>query len=334
MDKITDFFKEVKNRLTNPFISSFILSWLITNWRIPVGFFKYTNEELHKDAYGGYMQLVYNEAEWCNFFWIPFIVAVFYTLGWPFIHGEIISIHSRIRVYYDKKNIEIMKEHYVPMDTYVKKKEKFDEAAKQLQKIYKEDSDTIKLNEKLITEKRELEGKLTSSQNQYNDLLNNSNSLQSNFETLRSISAGLKKQVEIYSSQTNLKHLEGTWQLTQIEKQHDTNRQTDLTIVIKGDKMYHKLSTNNEPLLFNILAFYYDYDNKTVKLTLEKINISNAKWSQISVQTLTVSNHYNGHIGTMAGKSSLSYEVRYSLQEGPPIEELNGILPFDSLIPA
>jgi hypothetical protein len=41
-DKVADFFKDVKERFSSPLFSSFIIAWLIINWKVPVAFFGMT----------------------------------------------------------------------------------------------------------------------------------------------------------------------------------------------------------------------------------------------------------------------------------------------------
>src|ERR1700748_661850 len=97
MDKITDFFKEFKSRLTNPLFASFILSWLIINWRVPVGIFGYKLDELKVDGYKSYADLISKNASTWNYLWYPLISAALYTLLSPLLRMIIIAFLSWIK---------------------------------------------------------------------------------------------------------------------------------------------------------------------------------------------------------------------------------------------
>jgi hypothetical protein len=55
MDKLSDFFKDLKERVSAPLFSSFALAWLIFNWKIPIALFFYKNQNLSADGYNSYI---------------------------------------------------------------------------------------------------------------------------------------------------------------------------------------------------------------------------------------------------------------------------------------
>jgi len=55
MDKVSDLFKELKDRINNPLVISFVVSWVFLNWRIFVGLFFYKSNELDVDKYKSYI---------------------------------------------------------------------------------------------------------------------------------------------------------------------------------------------------------------------------------------------------------------------------------------
>jgi hypothetical protein len=51
IEKPNDLLKELKDRLSNPLIFSFIIAWLFFNWQITVGLLLYKNDQLIRDGY-------------------------------------------------------------------------------------------------------------------------------------------------------------------------------------------------------------------------------------------------------------------------------------------
>jgi hypothetical protein len=98
MDTITDFFEELKRRLNNPLIGSFILSSLICNSQIPIALLFYSQDDLKRDGYTSFFHLIYSINIWQGFV-IPFVFGFFYTFVFPYIKAFIkgISFEDRNR---------------------------------------------------------------------------------------------------------------------------------------------------------------------------------------------------------------------------------------------
>jgi len=85
MDKVSDLFKELKDRINNPLVISFVVSWVFLNWRIFVGLFFYKSNELDVDKYKSYIDLIernnidhYHRAT-------AILIAIIYTLFYPLL---------------------------------------------------------------------------------------------------------------------------------------------------------------------------------------------------------------------------------------------------------
>jgi len=85
MEKVSDLFKELKDRINNPLVISFVISWVFLNWRIFVGLFFYKSNELGVDKYKSYIDLIeqnnvdhYHRAT-------AILIAIIYTLFYPLI---------------------------------------------------------------------------------------------------------------------------------------------------------------------------------------------------------------------------------------------------------
>lgn len=104
-----DFFEEVKSRVNNPLIVSFVTTWLICNWQIPVGLIFYEQAELAGDRYTSYFDLIYKHTDiWLNLI-IPLALACGYTYGFPYVKGWIQRHQAGVMTTTENKILEITK---------------------------------------------------------------------------------------------------------------------------------------------------------------------------------------------------------------------------------
>jgi hypothetical protein len=161
MEKVSDFFKEFKSRLSNPLFFSFIVAWLVINWRVPIGLLFYgfndskTYNPLAKDGYKSYIDLIHQLYSQWHFFWFPFWIAVGYTFVFPAVRNVIYAFNTWIRTWGDRWNLKISKEGQVPMMKFIKQKESYDKQTKALQDLFEKENlitdENNRLNTELIT---------------------------------------------------------------------------------------------------------------------------------------------------------------------------------------
>lgn len=94
MEKINELVNSIKERLSNPFIFSFLISWLIYNWKIPVGLFWYNQPELKTQGYNGTFDLISQEALTRSSFVYPLCFAIAYILFNPLIRNLIAAFNA------------------------------------------------------------------------------------------------------------------------------------------------------------------------------------------------------------------------------------------------
>ncbi|RQO32631.1 hypothetical protein DBR32_03295 [Taibaiella sp. KBW10] len=162
MEAITDFFKEIRSRLSNPLLASFAISWLVINWQVPVGLIGYKQIDLKIDGYKSYIDLINLNASYWLYFWKPLIWSCAYTFGFPLIKMCITAFLNGVKKRSDNWNTKILKNYYVPMQIYVKEKERYQKAAAQLTEIYLKDSEIIQKNTELQTENLSLKSSFQS----------------------------------------------------------------------------------------------------------------------------------------------------------------------------
>jgi hypothetical protein len=58
METPSTLFNSAKDRLANPFLFSFLASWMLYNWRIPLSLFWYSDADIWKEGYQSLFDLV------------------------------------------------------------------------------------------------------------------------------------------------------------------------------------------------------------------------------------------------------------------------------------
>ena len=135
MDKISDFFKDLKERISNPLFSSFIVSWLIFNWKILVGLFFYDNNELKVDGYNSYLDFVSKNLSSSNTIWKPLGAALIYTFIFPFIRNCILAFNSWIKAWGNVWNLSLSKTSKVSIAKYVQLREVYQRRTSLLEEV-------------------------------------------------------------------------------------------------------------------------------------------------------------------------------------------------------
>src|SRR4051812_35404787 len=85
MDKISDFWDGLKDRLRNPLISSFLVSWIFFNWRVTVALIWYSNDQIKAEGYKTLNDFIFHNTTPWETFWGPFILAVAFMITNPII---------------------------------------------------------------------------------------------------------------------------------------------------------------------------------------------------------------------------------------------------------
>jgi hypothetical protein len=161
MDKLSEIYKEFKDRASNPLIASFLISWFIIHWRIPVSLFFYKQNELQIDGSHSYIHLITQDVTWWNGLILPFILAVAYTFGFSWVRMWILAFVTYIRTKSTALNLGISKSGVVDMEKYLKLRENTAELIHRLSAVIKEESSHFVQNQELTTELSKLRNEQT-----------------------------------------------------------------------------------------------------------------------------------------------------------------------------
>lgn len=148
MDKLTDFLDEIKIRLRNPFFVSFVLSWLIWNWKIWVGLFWLRPDEL-QSMNMNYVQYAESLMNLRNSLYNPITSAILIVLFLPLIRNLIEMYQAWNLNWGEKAILRISKTGVVPIEKYIEKKDQFLASLEEIKRAASEETKLIEENKSL-----------------------------------------------------------------------------------------------------------------------------------------------------------------------------------------
>jgi hypothetical protein len=144
---ISEFWGNVRDRLSNPFIFSFIIAWLILNWKIWLGLIWYNNQQITSVE-----NFVTGNLDAYQSLWSPLCYALGYTLIGPWLKAGISALNTLASLYSEKWNLSISKDGNVPMTKFLSFKNNYEERTRTLETIIKNENITAEQyeNEKTL----------------------------------------------------------------------------------------------------------------------------------------------------------------------------------------
>ncbi len=140
MPKLESFYAEVKERTSNPFIVSFIFSWLIINWRIPLGLIWYNIADLQLDGLMSYAQLVSENASLSKMMIYPLIGATTFTLIYPLLRSSVTAFQLFIQSKSSNWHRNITKAGKISVEKYFELRDMYSVSINNLQEVIEKES--------------------------------------------------------------------------------------------------------------------------------------------------------------------------------------------------
>ncbi len=238
METFKDFFEELKSRLSNPFLSSFIIAWLICNWQIPLALIFYTQDELKTDGYSSYINVVQSHLRWFSTLALPFIVTVIYTFGFPYLKAFIKEFQAKIISKSEDRILTITKEGTMPVEKYIKLREAYNKQIGELKNLIESESAVKEENNRLLLTLSEKDNEI---------------------KKLSDDNTTITKERDRYTSANNPSNLNGDWLFSTQDgavKQHWEIQERQISI---NDKVNYTIDYYfSDPTTKHITFIYYD----------------------------------------------------------------------------
>lgn len=296
MDKFSDFFKDLKERISSPLISSFIFSWIIFNWQIVIAIFKFEVKGFSLKDYMSYTDYVCSLINYNNCFWHPLYVALFYTFLYPFLRNGIQIADAWFKGWGNNFKLTVSKTNKISIEKYIQLREIYQKRSQLLESVLDKESVTIKKNEELV--------------NQISELKNNANSLQSELISKTEIISQLEMRLvllqqkvdsnEIWLSKYREKEdaekdyrrveiLNGVWNLSQKINNNNEVNPIESKLRFLDGKVYNIGENGIETKRFDITSYDYNPVNKHITINTNlTINGSNQFYTLIPNDDFTI----------------------------------------------
>ncbi|MCX3264801.1 hypothetical protein [Pedobacter agri] len=175
MDDFKDFFKDLRDRVSNPFFTSFIISWLLTNWPITIAIIFYDDADVKSDGFRSLYQLIKFYATPMTVFVEPFFWAIVVTYSFPYVKS-IIKLHSaEISAKNETDILAKTKAGSMPLAKFIKLRNAHIDTINVLEKLNEEESQYLvenanlkKDNEQLKLEKIKIQSEYGLSEQRFN----------------------------------------------------------------------------------------------------------------------------------------------------------------------
>jgi|GEM_PF-2468249 len=168
MIDVKEFFSDLKERISSPFITAFILSWLVHNWKVPVGIIFEKNDELKNDGFRSPIHLVESYNSWWNFFWYPLIVAIIITILLPVIKAGVVVLNAWFKKLEKRYVRKVSNNSNIPIERYLKLLDAYESDSKKLQKLITDESPLTEQNRSLKTQSAMLQSQLNDATTEVN----------------------------------------------------------------------------------------------------------------------------------------------------------------------
>jgi hypothetical protein len=278
MDWLKNLFSPFTERAKTPLYGSFIVSWLLWNWKIVFAVLFFHERELGNSNIVDFIKT--NYLDWCNGFWFPLLTAVVYIFIMPYINKPVFSfMEKRKRELIDEK-LKIGKLHSVSGELYYNLKLNFEDEKK---KVLDFEADKLKWN----SERTELENRIASCQS--------SNTAQTVDYNRMKISLDLLVKRHDLS-----RIMKGRWKLYYRGKDDKTDSVEELEIHSSSEYTheYYVIFGNSRQLKFRVELV--DFDKERNRLNFLKYNLespSNHCYNVLNViDNNTLEGHENGEV--------------------------------------
>ncbi|HQQ97643.1 MAG TPA: hypothetical protein PLX35_10285 [Cyclobacteriaceae bacterium] len=141
MERSSEIFNSIKERLSNPFIFSFIASWLVYNWRIAVALFWYNSQSIKTAGYADILEFIVSELQQEGSLKYPLYFSVAITLAIPILRITFTTFNAAITRLGNYLFFRISKESSISTSRYLQLRDRYLQSLDQLESVIKAEGD-------------------------------------------------------------------------------------------------------------------------------------------------------------------------------------------------
>jgi hypothetical protein len=159
-------FDDLKERISSPFIFSFVLSFLVANWRIIIGLMFLDKTELYARGVRDQVDFVSQALNWGNGLFWPLGGALFYCFVYPWFRDQIKIVHAKRLTKTTKKLNRVASSYPVPMRKYAAKVAEVNNLTQTLSTLMNKENEVHDENAQLVKELADTKNRLRESSQQ------------------------------------------------------------------------------------------------------------------------------------------------------------------------
>jgi len=147
-------FDDMKERISNPFISSYLIAWLFANWKIWVGLLFYDRNSINDLQSNTFVDYILSVSSWQTMLIYPLISAIGYCFLFPFLRNGIRQTQAWFLKWGNRRLNKIAKGSSISVEHFVDLKNNYNRVTDSVQKMFANDfkqietfkADSIKYN--------------------------------------------------------------------------------------------------------------------------------------------------------------------------------------------
>ena len=235
MDKISEIINNIKDRLANPLIFSFLISFLIFNWEISISLFWYDKSQFEAEGCRSIFEFIAFKWYEKGSVLFPFLFSIGYTFLFPMVKNIIQAFQTWVLTWGENWNLQISKKGKVDMDKYLSLRSEYMSKLTELENVIKTESVYRDENQKLLIEK---------------------NTFENNFEKTKLELIDIKKQTEKMDLPNAI---QGYWNIQSLDA---VGNRINQKYLFENLNCY-KISEIDKKLEFILSDFNYNFHKKT-----------------------------------------------------------------------
>lgn len=275
MEHLSEFVKNLRERLASPFFFSFIVSWILFNWKITVALLWY-NPTLYPNE-GDLIRFVESNTSNWQSIWFPLIGAFVYTGLFRNLISALVEFTMK---WGGDLNLKISKGSKVSMEKFLTYRDMYLQTNKELENIIRDEKKTIEEAERQRQKNAQLEGQNVSLQGEILKVKSDNDELKKELTSFRHDAAHFKKEYEtlnryfldnevLLATYKDRKSINGTWKFRYDNKFRDVHYEE--TYYIMDGIVYTRSDSGTTESSFEIAYYFNDVINKKLLLILKFI---------------------------------------------------------------
>jgi hypothetical protein len=283
METVKDLFESLKNRFRNPFLLSFLISWIVTNYKLIILFFYTPQYYAIKNNFESYFKLIEENIDNEKSIVIPFIAALSYTIFFPIFNNLIKAFNSWNAMWGENWSLKILKNGSIPINKYLNLKKEYEKKISTIENLVETEFQSLEKNASLIDENIQLKNDLNNSLDDLNNY-----------------------KIKI-SKINNFTMLNGFWINTYRENPNSELRSEE--IKIENGKYFIVEEFGTLKHVFNIYDFYYVDFYETPKIHFVKVGV--IQGDEFNLKRRIPNNLQMNDENTLVGLEDYHIDIQY-----------------------